>query len=105
MESTPSSAIAEIDRYIDEGSRLIARAEACRQSLAARGARQGHLLMAARTITAMGRVQATLLRQRRMLQEGAALPTAERAAVVVVAPPGRPWWALIGRRKAEARLT
>ncbi|GJD78810.1 hypothetical protein [Methylobacterium gregans] len=112
MEPTPSSAIAEIDRFIEESRQLIARAEACRQSLIALGAREGHLLMATRTITAMGRIQATLLRQRAMLPqrallpEGAAPPEAGRVpAVVVVARPARPWWALVGRRKAEARLS
>lgn len=106
MESTPSSAIAEIDRYIEESRAIIARAEACRQSLAAQGAREGHLLMAIRTITAMGRVQATLMRQRAMLQQDAALLEAERVpAVVVVTRPARPWRALVGRWKAEARLS
>lgn len=105
MDTTPGSAAAEIDRYIEEGGALVARAEACRQTLIAQGAREGHLLMAARTITAMNRVQATLLRQRTALRQYAALSEAEIVpAVVVVARPARSWWALIGgRRKAEAR--
>ena len=33
MDPTPGPTVAEIDRYIEEGRRLIARAEACRRTL------------------------------------------------------------------------
>lgn len=102
MDSTPGPTVAEIDRYIEEGRRLIARAEACRRTLIERDAPEGHLLMAARILAAMDRVQATLLRRGARLRQS--LAEAGRApAVAVAARPPRPWWPLAGRRKAEAR--
>ncbi|AWN36028.1 hypothetical protein [Methylobacterium radiodurans] len=101
MDPSPSSATAEIDRYIEEGRRLMARAEAGYRALAEQGAPEGHLLMAGRTITAMNRVQATLLRQRATLQQ--AVEAAQAPAVILVARPPRPWWALVGRLRSEAR--
>jgi hypothetical protein len=102
MDTMPGSTVAEVDRYIAEGSRLIAHAETCRQALIAGGAQQGHLLMAARTLAAMNRVQATMERQRAALRQSL-VEAVHAPTVLLVAQPARPWWPLLGGRKAEVR--
>ncbi|WP_336487768.1 hypothetical protein [Methylobacterium nigriterrae] len=92
--------IAEVDRYLAEGARLIAQAEARRRQIDRDCAREGHRLMAAQILTAMRRTL-RLIEDHRI---GLAAAATDPALAPVRAGRARWWPAFVRRRGYHQRI-
>ena len=90
-----SEKLDAIDRYLVEAHALLQRTEECEAELRRNGACEGHLFLAAQTLRAMRRLQATVEQSRISV---AALPSSPLTPAIAVKRSRRWWLRLLPRR-------